>query len=320
MKPSIQEIQAKSILTKSNLPVGDYSANPYTGCTHACKYCYAEFMKRFTNHTEPWGTFLDVKYWNEIKRPEKYNGKAIFIGSVTDPYNPQEETYQRTRALLEQLKGTTAKISIATKSDLVLRDLELIKTFPNIRISWSVNTLDEEFHQDMDSAVSIARRFAAMETFHKEGIRTSCFISPIFPGITEVKEIIRRAKDCCNWIWLENLNLRGRYKKVIMDYIAEKYPDLLPLYEEIYNHKNRSYWQALDKDLKTFANTMGLEYVTNDDSMERDYDAPPIIVNYFYHEQIKKSARKDTMPGAKELATPTAAKCIGENDAGTAGS
>lgn len=317
MKPIIQEIQTKNIFTKTNLPVGDFSANPYTGCTHACKYCYAEFMKRFTNHTEPWGTFLDVKQWNEIKHPEKYNGKEIFIGSVTDPYNPQEETYQRTRALLEQLRGTTAKISIATKSDLVLRDLELIKTFPNIRISWSVNTLDEDFHEDMDNAVSIARRFAAMETFHKEKIRTSCFISPIFPGITEVKEIIQRAKDCCNWIWLENLNLRGRYKKIIMDYIAEKYPDLLPLYEEIYNHKNRSYWQALDKDLKTFADKLGLEYVTNEDSMERDYDAPPIIVNYFYHEQIKKSARKDTMPGAKEPTTPTAAKCIGENDAGT---
>lgn len=313
MKPYIREIQAKSILTKSNLPVGDYSANPYTGCTHACKYCYAEFMKRFTNHTEPWGTFLDVKQWHEIKHPEKYNGKAIFIGSVTDPYNPQEETYRRTRALLEQLKGTTAKISIATKSDLVLRDLDLIKTFPDIRVSWSVNTLDEDFHQDMDNAVSIARRFDAMETFHKEGIRTSCFISPIFPGITEVKEIILRAKDYCNWIWLENLNLRGRYKKVIMDYIEVTYPDLLPLYQEIYNHKNRSYWQTLDKDLKAFADKLGLEYATNDDSMERDCDAPPVIVNYFYHEQIKKSARKGTMPLADEQ--PTAATCIGENDA-----
>ena len=318
MKPSIQEIQAKSILTKSNLPVGDYSANPYTGCTHACKYCYAEFMKRFTNHTEPWGTFLDVKHWKEIKHPEKYNGKAIFIGSVTDPYNPQEETYRRTRALLEQLSGTTAKISIATKSDLVLRDLDLIKTFPDIRISWSVNTLDEDFHRDMDNAVSIARRFAAMETCHKEGIRTSCFISPIFPGITEVKEIIQRAKSCCNWIWLENLNLRKKNKKVIMDYIEEKYPDLLPLYEEIYKHKNRSYWLALDKDLRAFADRLGLEYATNDDSMERDYAAPPVIVNYFYHEQIKKSARKDAMSAADEQLSLTAAKCKGENDAGTA--
>ena len=101
----IREIDVKSILTKSDLPVSDYSVNPYVGCTHGCKYCYASFMKRFTNHPEPWGTFLDVKYWPEIKHPEKYAGKELFISSVTDPYNTQEEKFQRTRALLEQLRG-----------------------------------------------------------------------------------------------------------------------------------------------------------------------------------------------------------------------
>lgn len=84
---TIHEINVKSILTKSNLPVCDYSVNPYVGCTHACKYCYASFMKRFTNHTEPWGEFLDVKYWPVIADPHRYDGKELFIGSVTDPYN-----------------------------------------------------------------------------------------------------------------------------------------------------------------------------------------------------------------------------------------
>ena len=54
---------------KSTLPVGGYSVNPYVGCTHGCKYCYASFMKRFTGHTEPWGTSLDVKYWRQSKTP-----------------------------------------------------------------------------------------------------------------------------------------------------------------------------------------------------------------------------------------------------------
>ena len=61
---TIKEVNVKSILTKSNLPVSDYSVNPYIGCMHGCKYCYASFMKRFTNHPELWGTFVDVKYWN----------------------------------------------------------------------------------------------------------------------------------------------------------------------------------------------------------------------------------------------------------------
>ena len=55
----IREVETKNIMTKSSLPVGGYSVNPYVGCTHACKYCYASFMKRFTGHTEEWGTFLD---------------------------------------------------------------------------------------------------------------------------------------------------------------------------------------------------------------------------------------------------------------------
>ena len=199
----INEIQVKSIMSKSNLPVCEYSVNPYVGCTHGCKYCYASFMKRFTGHAEPWGTFLDVKYWKEIKNPRKYAGRELFIGSVTDPYNPQEETFGRTRELLTQLRGSGAKLSIATKSDLILRDLDLIKSFPQARVSWSINTLDEGFKRDMDDAVSIERRLAAMETFHREGIRTTCFISPIFPGITDVEAIIERAKDNCNLIWLD---------------------------------------------------------------------------------------------------------------------
>ena len=292
MEPMIREIEVKSVLTKSNLPVGDYSVNPYVGCTHACKYCYACFMKRFTNHQEEWGTFLDVKYWPEMKRPEKYAGKEMFFGSVTDPYNPQEETYERTRSLLMQLAGSGIRLSIQTKSDLVLRDMDLIKTFPDARVGFSINTLDEEFKNDMDQAVSIERRLAAMKKLHDAGIRTTCFISPIFPGITDCEEIIDRVKNQCNLIWLENLNLRGSYKAVILDYIREKYSDLLPLYKEIYIHGSRLYWEALDMRLKEYAKESALKYVRDDDSIKNPFDAPPVIVNYFYHEEVKKSAKK----------------------------
>ena len=85
----IRDVETKNIMTKSSLPVGGYSANPYVGCTHGCKYCYASFMKRFTGHTEPWGTFLDIKHWPVIKNPRKYKGQRVVIGSVTDGYLPQ---------------------------------------------------------------------------------------------------------------------------------------------------------------------------------------------------------------------------------------
>lgn len=291
--PQIEEISVKSVLTRSNLPVSDYSVNPYVGCTHACVYCYASFMKRFTNHPEPWGDFLDVKRWPAIRNAEKYRGKELFFGSVTDPYVPQEAVHRRTRALLEELQGSGIRLSIATKSDLVLRDLDLIKTFPDARVSWSINTLDESFREDMDRAVSIERRLEAMRVFHEAGVRTTCFISPIFPGITDVEAIIDRAKEQCNLVWLENLNLRGSYKPVIFDYIRLKYPSLLPLYEEIYNQRRRDYWESLDCSLRAYAARIGLDYVRDDDSMRRPFTAPPIIVNYFYHEEVKRSAKKD---------------------------
>ena len=291
MEPIIKAIEVKSVLTKSNLPVSDYSINPYVGCTHACKYCYASFMKRFTNHSEEWGAFLDVKYWPEIKKPEKYAGKELFFGSVTDPYNPQEETYKRTRSLLEQLKGSGVKLSIQTKSDLVLRDIDIIKTFPDARVGFSINTLDESFKNDMDMAVSIERRLTAMKKLHDEGIRTTCFISPIFPGITDVTAIINRVKDQCQLVWLENLNLRGSYKSVIMNYIHDKHPELVQLYKDIYHRGSRLYWEALDDSIRDYTSQNGLEYVRDDDSMQKGFYDPPTVVNFFYHEEVKKSAK-----------------------------
>lgn len=289
---TIRDIDVKSVFTKSNLPVCDYSVNPYVGCTHACKYCYASFMKRFTNHSEPWGGFLDVKHWPAIADPHRYDGKELFIGSVTDPYNPQEEEYRRTRSLLEQLKGSGVKITIQTKSDLVLRDIDLIKSFPDARVGFSINTLDEGFKDDMDKAASIGRRLEAMRRFHEAGVRTTCFISPIFPGITDVTAIIDRVKDRCNLVWLENLNLRGSYKGVIMDYIRQRHPELLPLYEQVYSKGRRDYWEQLDDDVRAYAAANGLEYMRNDDSIHRPFAAAPVIVNFFYHEEIKKSAKK----------------------------
>ena len=293
-RPDVRDIDVKSVLTPSNLPVCDFSANPYGGCAHACRYCYASFMKRFTGHAEPWGSFVDVKHWPPLRRPERHAGKEVFIGSVTDPYQPLEETRRRTRALLEQLQGSGIAVSIATKSDLVLRDLDLLKTFPRVRVSFSVNTLDEDFRAAMDSAPSIARRLDAMAALHAAGIRTTCFVSPIFPGITDVPAIIDRARAHCNLVWLENLNLRGDYKARILAWIAAERPALVPLYDAIYRRGDRTHWAELDATHRTFCAARGLPYLRADDTLSRPFDAPPDVVNYFFHEQVKKSARRKT--------------------------
>lgn len=288
----IKEIDVKSIMTKTNLPVSDFAVNAYVGCTHACKYCYASFMKRFTNHGEPWGEFIDVKNWPAIKDRGQFRGKEAFFSSVTDPYQPHEAKYKRTRAILEQLQGTGIRLSISTKSDLILRDLDLIKSFPGSRVSWSINTLDEDFRREMDRAASIERRLEAMRQFYEAGIDTTCFISPIFPGITDVPAIIDRTKDQCNLVWLENLNLRGDYKGRILQWIHEHRPELDDLYRKIYTKGDRTYWSELDANVRDHCERAGLRYIRNDDTVRARHGEPPVVVNYFYHETIVKSAQK----------------------------
>lgn len=285
----IRDVETKNIMTKSNLPVGGYSVNPYVGCTHGCEYCYASFMKRFTGHTEPLGTFLDVKHWLEIKNPPKYRGQRVVIGSVTDGYLPQEEQFQNTRKLLEQLKDSGAEILICTKSDLVVRDIDLLREMGKVTVSWSINTLDEEFRADMDKAVSVERRLRAMKQVYDAGIRTVCFIAPVFPGITDFEAIFYRVKNQCDLIWLENLNLRGGFKQEILDYIQEKYPKLTSLYQKIYQKGDRSYFRGLEQQAEQLAMENGCPFVDNELPYGRAEPGHPVIVDYFYHEEVRGS-------------------------------
>lgn len=285
----IRDVETKNIMTKSNLPVGGYSVNPYVGCTHGCKYCYASFMKRFTGHTEPWGTFLDIKHWPTIKNPKKYKDQRVVIGSVTDGYLPQEKQIRNTRRILEQLKNSGAEILICTKSDLVLRDIDLLKEMGKVTVSWSINTLDEKFQADMDKAASISHRLEAMKQVYEAGIRTVCFISPVFPGITDFEKIFERVKDQCDLVWLENLNLRGSFKEEILDYIQKCYPHLIPLYDEIYRKGDRSYFRSLENQAAQIAKKYDCPFVDNELPYGRAEPGHPVIVDYFYHEEVRGS-------------------------------
>ena len=115
---------------------------------------------------------------------------------------------------------------------------------------------------------------------------------PIFPGITNVIEIIERAKGQCNMVWLENLNLRGDYRKRILDWIHAHYPELDGLYQEIYTKKKRDYWEELDRKIREYTAKEGMMYTRDDDLHRSPFGAPPVVCNYFYHEEVRKSAKK----------------------------
>lgn len=243
-------VKAKNIVVKSSIPTVDYVINPYVGCQHGCKYCYAEFMKRFTNHAgDTWGEFLDIKQydWSKIK-PERYNNNTILLSSVTDPYLPLEMKYENTRSILEHLVDTKAEIWILTKSKLLTRDIDLFRRFENIKIGISINTLDDEFARLVEPRASKpSERIAALKEVNDKNIPTYCFISPIFPRITDYQAIIDATKSITRDYRFENLNFRPNNIQRILNIIKSSYPNLIEFYKELRN--DVFYWNGLGQKI-----------------------------------------------------------------------
>jgi len=185
MKLILKEVIAKSILSKSEIPGADYCINPYTGCSHACRYCYASLMKKFTGHTEPWGDFVDIKVNAPqiLQRQLKSASKgSVMISSVTDAYQPVEAKYKLTRQCLKVLLPYQFPVFILTKSPLVLRDMDLIKQFDDIEVGITITTYDEKIRKIFEpKAPTIEARIHALKTLHENNIKTYAFIGPALP-------------------------------------------------------------------------------------------------------------------------------------------
>ncbi len=239
---NIKEINAKSIITKSQLPEVEWVLNPYIGCSHGCIYCYADFMKRFTNHTEDWGTFVDVKI-NSPELTKNVKGSVLF-SSVTDPYQAIEGKYKITRECLKKL--TETDVEVLTKSHLVTRDIDIFKKFRKIKVGMSLGVLDDNVARKIEPFVSSpSKRIEALKELFSNGIYTYCFVSPIFPEISEVEEIIDAVKYFVNEIWFENLNIRGNNRLRILNFIKEHDESLLDLYRNI----SDSYWERVKEKI-----------------------------------------------------------------------
>ncbi len=271
-----REIEVSDYVSPSKL--SDYVINPYVGCPHACRYCYASFMRRLTNRNELWGDFLDVKRCSKPLGKKRLTGKSVFMSSVTDCYNPLEAKYKVTRRILEELAPIECELSITTKSNLLLRDLDLLKARTRlfqrpatlfdessqdrcgIRVVSSINTLDEGFREEMDRASTIAERLDMLEKCRREGIPTILFMSPIFPYITDFRAIVDRAAPIVDAIWFENLNLRPGYKEDILAYIHARYPQYYQGYLAIYQRRDLSYWLALKEEIADYCERVGVSY------------------------------------------------------------
>lgn len=219
-------------------------------------------MRRFSKHDEPWGEYVDVKCCGKSAASTIWRGADVTLGSVTDPYNPVEERYMLTRAILNQLKSVDCNLYVITKSKLVLRDIDLLKEQKNLVVAISLNTLDDSFRADMDRASTVQERLDTMRALHDAGIYVVLFCSPMFPGLTNFKEIIEATREFIDEYWFEDLNLRSDYRPVILNYIREKYPWLYPTYEAIYVNKFMSYWENTEAEFASYCEANNIRFLS----------------------------------------------------------
>ena len=212
----IRSIEVKGILQKSGLPGTRYVINPYVGCVHGCVYCYARFMKRFTAHPEPWGTFLDVKanaaqtLRRQLDSRREPLDEVVFFSSVTDPYQPAEGKYRLTRSLLEVLLEHHVPVSILTKSDLVLRDADLLRPMPGASVGLSFSTADDSLARMLEPRASApSRRIRALKELRTRGVETWAFLSPFLPGVSDLDAEIAALEGAVDEIGVEAINPQG---------------------------------------------------------------------------------------------------------------
>ncbi|MFH0739962.1 MAG: radical SAM protein [bacterium] len=209
----IIEIKAKEIFAKTKLGA-DYVINPYVGCGHNCLYCYAKFIAKWrpTDYGK-WGSWVEAKVNGpELVKDRKVKG-SVFMSSICDAYQPIEKELKLTRKILENLDKNT-KLSILTKSDLVLRDIDIFKQFKNIEVGLTINNFTGKAKELFEpNAPENQQRISALQRLKEQGIKTYAFISPIIPGLINLQDIVNKTKDFVDYYWFEFLNLRGAGKE-----------------------------------------------------------------------------------------------------------
>ena len=240
----VKEIRAKSILSVSK--VYEYVVNPYRGCQHACTYCYARFMKRFTGHKEPWGEFVDVK----INAPDllkveinKKKKGSVWMSGVCDPYQPQEEKYGLTRRCLEILGQNSWPVIVQTRSPLVLRDVDILKEASDSEVGLTVTTADDGIRELLEpNAPPIKDRLDTLDGLHQAGIRTYAMIAPMLPGSEGLAE-----------------TLKGKVDYVIVDRMNYNHADWVYRKYGLHNKLTDDFFYRTGRELASTFRKLGIE-------------------------------------------------------------
>ncbi len=236
---AIREVRCRSLLNTCD--IGDYSFNCYVGCSHSCGYCYARFMQRFHPHEEPWGTFVDVKV-NAVQALSRQLRRlapgSVFTCSACDGWQPLEREYRLTRECCRLLLDAGFQLTVLTKSNLVLRDLDVFKG-RKVCVGVTITTSDESWARIWEPGAStVAARCEVLKQARAAGLETSVMFGPLLPGISDTDEALARlfrlAREArVGRIWTDGLNLRSGVWPSVQQVLRQHRPELLEQYRQI---------------------------------------------------------------------------------------
>lgn len=260
----ITEINSKSALTPSGIYGWVYSLNPYTGCEHGCRYCYAPNILRVKR--QEWGEYVKVKRNLPIVLAQELKKKPpglVGISSVTDPYQPIEEKFNITRYSLELLLKHKFPVSLITKSPLILRDVDLITQFEYSEVTLTVTTLDEKLCKILEpKAPEPSSRLDALNKLSNEGLNTYAFVGPLYPNLDpeDIPEFIDQlACTGVGAVMVDKLNLKPGIWKDIEAALVDL-PDIRDVfYKRLFVEKN--YYTKTFNDIEAYCRKNGVKFL-----------------------------------------------------------
>jgi len=219
------------ITSKDYLFAGDYTCDPYQNCEFACLYCDSSFDKTIYVKINAAEIFE-----KEIKN---INKKKIIIGSVHDPYQKAEEEFRLTRKILKLIIEHDLSCHILTKSDLILRDIDLLSEIKNCTVTISFTSLDENISTIFEKNVSTPQiRLNTLEKLSKNNIETNIAIIPILPYIVEKNDLEKTVETVKKYdvkkIVYKHLELKGDQKNYFFSILKQNYPHLMDKYQKLY--------------------------------------------------------------------------------------
>ena len=281
----IKEVKAKTILSKCGIPGIDYVINPYTGCQFGCIYCYASFMGRFIQGKtiQDWGNYIFAKVnapellKKEInKLKNRGEGIEIFLSSVTDPYQGLEAKHKLTRQCLKVLAdyGFEGYVSILTKSNLVLRDIDIFKKLKHVTVGMTVTSTNDSISRYFEKyAPSATDRFKTLKKLNKKEVQTYAFIGPLLPHYVaheeELESVFKKLQEVgTRDIFVEHLNLSGYIRGRLLKEMKNTEPEIM---DKFYSSQSKKYRKEIDKLVAKLTKKYSMKLLTGGTIFHKEY-------------------------------------------------